>query len=152
MTIEHKDIPSAQRHEPKGIEASSSGEVYVSDGTGSGDWENNRTDSYSGVIADISTAETIYIPIAYAGEVVRVITVIDTAISAADATVTPKDSSGNSMGDITVEYSGSAAGDVDTLTPASNSTVTNNDYITVETDGGSTTASKCYVTVIVERS
>jgi hypothetical protein len=56
------------------------------------------------------------------------------------------------MGTITVAYVGSAAGDVDTLAPLSNNTVTDDDYITVETDGGSTTAQRLWVTVIVDLS
>lgn len=39
MAIEHKDIPDAQLHEPKGAVSASSGEVYVSDGAGSGSWD-----------------------------------------------------------------------------------------------------------------
>lgn len=39
MTIQHKDIPDAQRHEPKGISTASSGEVYVADGAGAGTWK-----------------------------------------------------------------------------------------------------------------
>jgi hypothetical protein len=56
------------------------------------------------------------------------------------------------MGTITVAYTSSAAGDVDTLAPSSNNTVTDDDYITVETNGGSTTARKLWVTVIVDLS
>lgn len=36
MAIEHNVIPDGERHEPKDIDGSSVGEVYVSDGTGSG--------------------------------------------------------------------------------------------------------------------
>lgn len=39
MAIEHKDIPDANLHEPKGVSAATSGKVYVADGAGSGDWE-----------------------------------------------------------------------------------------------------------------
>lgn len=35
----HKDATGADLHEPKGISAASSGEVYVADGAGSGVWE-----------------------------------------------------------------------------------------------------------------
>jgi len=39
MTIQHKDIPDAERHEPKGASTASEGTVYQSDGGGSGNWE-----------------------------------------------------------------------------------------------------------------
>lgn len=38
MAIEHKDIPDAQLHEPKGVVTASEGAVYVADGLGSGSW------------------------------------------------------------------------------------------------------------------
>jgi hypothetical protein len=39
MTIQHKDIPDAERHEPKGVSTASDGTVYQADGAGSGSWE-----------------------------------------------------------------------------------------------------------------
>ena len=39
MTIEHKDMPEAGLHEPKGVSTASSGQVYVGDGAGSGAWK-----------------------------------------------------------------------------------------------------------------
>lgn len=38
MTIQHKLIPDAERHEPIGASTATAGTVYVSDGTGSGSW------------------------------------------------------------------------------------------------------------------
>ena len=35
---EHKDLPDAQLHEPKGAASASAGQVYISDGAGSGSW------------------------------------------------------------------------------------------------------------------
>ena len=39
MTIEHKNITEADLHEPKGVSSANTGQVYVADGLGSGDWE-----------------------------------------------------------------------------------------------------------------
>ena len=36
--IQHKDIPDAQRHEPKGISTASANQLYMSDGSASGSW------------------------------------------------------------------------------------------------------------------
>lgn len=38
MTIEHVNIPDGERHEPKGIDSATAGQVYVSDGANSGSW------------------------------------------------------------------------------------------------------------------
>lgn len=38
MAIEHVDIPDGERHEPKGVSAASSGQVYVANGAASGTW------------------------------------------------------------------------------------------------------------------
>jgi hypothetical protein len=37
-TIQHKDLPESVLHEPKGASTASAGDVYVSDGAGSGSW------------------------------------------------------------------------------------------------------------------
>lgn len=36
--IQHRDIPDAQRHEPKGISTASANQLYLSDGSASGSW------------------------------------------------------------------------------------------------------------------
>jgi len=148
---EHSTLTGAELHEPKGADSANAGEVYVSDGAGSGDWF-PREDIYYGVIEDVSTAETVYIPVANAGTVAKVTTVLEGAIGTADSTITVKNAAGSSMGTLTIAYTSSAAGDVDTLAPASNNTVSGNDAITIETDGASTTAQKLWFTIVVQRS
>jgi hypothetical protein len=37
-TINHKDIPDGERHEPKGAATATAGQVYVASGSGSGTW------------------------------------------------------------------------------------------------------------------
>lgn len=39
ISIQHKDIPNAQLHEPKGINAATANKVYKSNGAASGSWE-----------------------------------------------------------------------------------------------------------------
>jgi hypothetical protein len=39
MTIEHKDLPNSELHEPKGVDTAISGTTYTSNGVGSGTWE-----------------------------------------------------------------------------------------------------------------
>lgn len=108
----------------------------------------------TGQIADISTADQIYIPVpsGFEGDVVEIRTAIDAAITVADATITPK-IGGTAMtnGAITVAQSGSAAGDTDVSYPTGARTVAAGDAIEIETDGGSTTTSKCNVTIVIRR-
>lgn len=175
--VQHSTLSGAELHEPKGIAAATAGESYIADGAGSGSWQPPVVDAadgsagevpvangagdvvwsprfytLSGFVVDVSAAETVYVPIPYAGNVVRVVGVLTAAIDTADATVTVKDNAGNAMGAIVVAHTGSAAGDIDTLTPASNQDVTDNDYLTVETDGGSTGASQWTFTIVIERT
>lgn len=44
MTIQHKDIPDAQLHEPKGVATASTKTVYHADGLGSGSWRKTTED------------------------------------------------------------------------------------------------------------
>lgn len=161
--VQHSALTGASLHEPKGASGASADTVYVSDGAGSGSWVkidsgNIDTTSIKNVnkffisktLADISTAEVVYIPVPLAGQIDKVVTVLQGAITAADATLTLKNSVGSSAGTITVAFSGSGIGDIDTLTPVSNNTFTADSYFTFETDGGSTTTAK--LTVIFECS
>lgn len=48
-TIAHKNIPSAQSHEPKGIESAVNKALYVANGSGSGAWVKAGPQSLSGI-------------------------------------------------------------------------------------------------------
>lgn len=101
-------------------------------------------------IDDISSAGQTYICSPFTGNVVAVYSVIEGALADADATLTVKDKDGNSMGTITVAYSGSAGGDVDSLTPSANQDVAAGDMIEIETDGGSTNAVAVNLFVVIQ--
>lgn len=82
MSIQHKNIPEAQLHEPKGASTAASGSVYVADGAGSGSWTdvlatlNNRNIiAVAGSMTDASTPSneaTIPNP-GIAGKLIKVI-------------------------------------------------------------------------------
>lgn len=114
----------------------------------------NQRAALTGVITDISTAGQIFIPIPdeYSGEIVEIRTALNGAIATADATITPK-INGTAMtnGAVTVAFSGSAAGDVDTSRPTSANAVAAGGAIEIETDGASTNAVSLFVTVVVKR-
>ena len=153
--VQHSALTGSDLHEPKGVAGQAAGKVYVSDGSNSGAWTAKETlagEVISGYIDDVSTAEVVHVPMPFAGTISKVVTVLEGAITNANATVTVKNSSAASMGTITITQAGSAAGDVDTLSPSSNNTVTANSFITVETDGGSTTHKKLRFVVVVDRT
>jgi len=180
--IQHSALTGAELHEPKGASGASVNTTYVSDGAGSGSWSEPEPKGVvaaaadkvyisdgagsgsqttlvtavplmlTAVIADVSTAETIYIAMPYAGTITQVVSVLEATIGTADATVLARNSAAASMGGLTVAYTGSAAGDVDTLVPASDNIVTAGDYITIETNGASTGTARLFITVVLERS
>lgn len=147
----HSNLTDPELHEPKGVSTATAGKTYLSDGLGSGDWVVPPY-TLTGVIDDVSTAATIYLPIPYAGTVTKVVTVLAGSLTTANATVTVRNAAGTSMGTLTITQSGSAAGDIDTLSPASNNTVANDSRISIETDGASDTARKLFVTVYIQGS
>jgi len=106
----------------------------------------------TGMIADISTAETIYIPCPHAGQISEANATISAAITVADAGITVSTSTGALTETIDVLTAGSAAGTTVTITPSltqTNNTIPNNSYISIATDGASTTAAQCIVAVTI---
>lgn len=51
-TIQHRDIPDAQLHEPKGISVASAGNVYAANGGGTGTWRKVGSDVLQGLSGD----------------------------------------------------------------------------------------------------
>ena len=100
-----------------------------------------------GVIPDVSTAAAIFLMSPVAGIISSISTKLGVAITTADATLAAKVNAGTTMGGITIAYSGSAVGDLDTLVPTENNTVAVGDWIRIDTDGGSTVTSPVSVTV-----
>jgi|DEB0MinimDraft_4_1074332.scaffolds.fasta_scaffold30554_3 hypothetical protein len=153
--VNHSSLTDPYLHEPKGVATATSGDVYVANGSGSGAWTAKQTLielSIEGYLEDVSSVEKVYVPIPFAGTVSKVLTVLEASISSANSIVTVKNSAGSSMGTLTITQSGSAAGDVDTLAPTSNNTVTADSFITIESDGGSTNTAKLRFVVVLDRS
>ena len=149
--VTHSSLTGANLHEPKGVATATSNEVYVANGTGSGTWSPIQHVLIS-YLEDVSTAETVYIPIPFAGTITKVTSVLTNAITVANSTVTIKNSAGTSMGTMTIAYSGSAAGDIDSNSSLTNNTVTANSFITIETDGASNTSAKLWLSIVLDRS
>ena len=137
--VVHSGLTAANLHEPKGVASATVDKVYVSNGAGSGAWQKIESDqidttsikncnkgSVTGFIPDTSSGTAdqnrLYIVMPFACTVVKIWSVINRSIATADNTLTCSNHAGSSMGTITQAFSGSAAGDVDSLTPASNNT------------------------------
>jgi hypothetical protein len=153
--VNHSSLTDPYLHEPKGVATATSGDVYVANGSGSGAWTAKQTLielSIEGYLEDVSSVEKVYVPIPFAGTVSKVLTVLEASISSSNSIVTVKNSAGSSMGTLTITASGSSAGDIDTLAPTSNNTVTADSFITIESNGGSTNTAKLRFVVVLDRS
>lgn len=58
MSIEHKNLSDAERHEPKGASTAAAGDIYISDGAGSGNWKVGAGQQYADMT--ISTGATTF--------------------------------------------------------------------------------------------
>lgn len=157
----HSTLSNSELHENKGVSAASANTVATADGAGTTVWQkvkstNIDTTSIFNVnktyvtldILDVSTAEKIWFVVPFTGTLTAVYTILFGAITVADSTVTVRNNAGSSAGTLTISYSGSAAGDIDTLSPGSNNTFTAGQKLSVETDGASTTAARLGVTLV----
>ncbi len=140
-TIQHKNITDPDIHEPKGVAASSVDTVYVSGGAGTGTWKQAPYYYTLNVqLADLSTASSCYVVAPVAGKIKKIYSVIQNAITVTDSVVTSYiNATPVTSGTITVAFTGSAAGDVDSCTPSAANTVAAGDKIVLTTDGASTT-------------
>ena len=103
-------------------------------------------------IEDISTASSTFVAIPDGGKVVKILTALQGAISGADAAITFEvGGTARTNSAITVAYSSSAAGDVDTSAPSAANRVEEGGTIEMITDGGSTGTAKLLVTFVIRR-
>lgn len=149
--VEHSALTGSDLHEPKALAGQTAGKVYVSNGSNSGAWT-ARQDLITVHIQNISTATDIYVPIINAGTVSKLQTVTSAAIAGSDLIITAYNSSSASMGNLTVTQSGSAAGDVDVLSPTSNNTVAAGSYIRINGNGGPTSHVDVMLLIAVDRT
>ena len=149
--VNHSTLTDPFLHEPKGVAAASSGDVYLANGSGSGAWT-SRQSMLTVQFPDISSASSLYVPIPYAGTITKIQSALTAAISGSDTTFVVENSAGSSMGTLTITQSGSAAGDVDTLTPSSNNTVTAGSFIKIECNGGASSHVEACLVICVDGS
>ena len=106
----------------------------------------------SGRVADISTAGSTFVAVPDGGRIIKIMTVLQGAISGGNAAIS-FEIGGTAVtgGGITVAHSGSAAGDVDTAEPTAANRVEEDGTIEMITDGGSTGTAKLLVTFVIRR-
>ena len=93
-------------------------------------------------LANISAASSAWVVSPVAGKITRIHTIIDTAITVGDATITAEiNTVAVTDSSITIANVGSAAGTIDSSTPTAANTVAVGDAIEIITNGGSTDTS-----------
>lgn len=165
MTVQHSALTSTDLHECKGADSASANTVRVSNGAGSGTWQTITTSQLNTSsifnvnernlcirITDVSTAGVVYVPLPWNCTLTAAYTTLGAALATANSIITFKDNGGNTAGTITVAYSGSAAGDVDSTTFSVNNTFTQGQRMSIETDGGSTNTATLDIVLVLTRT
>jgi hypothetical protein len=103
-------------------------------------------------IADISTGSSTFVAVPDGGKIIKIITALQGAITSVNAGIS-FEIGGTAItgGGITVAYSGSAAGDVDTAVPTAANDVLEDGTIEMITNGASSGAKKLVVTFVIRR-
>lgn len=150
MTVEHSTLTDPDIHEPKGASSASANSAYIADGSGSGSWTviRNLNKIYlSTQIADVSTAGSHWLVIPATGTISKIYSVIHGALGTADAGLTFEiNGTAITGGAITIAYTSSAAGDVDSASPTANNTITAGTAVEIITDGASSNTVVCTLT------
>jgi len=163
--LEHTALNSSQVHEPKHITnagTADAGQVITPSSSTAGESTlrrlvesevNDKISYLTMFFDDLSTAKTLYLASPMAGVITNVQSVLQDAITGADAVLTVSIGGVNvSPATITITQSGSAAGDVDSVAPTSARTVAVGDTIEVATDGGDTAGTAAYITFTIQRT
>lgn len=161
----HNSLTGSSLHEPKNIDSAGTGDagkVLTPSASTAGtgvlrnlvESEINSKTAYLTIdFPDITTAGDVYLPCAFAGTVAGVHTVLKGALGTADTDLTAKISNvAMTNGTVTIAFSGSAAGDLDSATPTAGNTFTTSDYINITSDGAGTGTVGATVVLTITRS
>lgn len=103
-------------------------------------------------LADVSAASSVNIAVPDDGKIIKIISVLGGAITTANAAVTSSiNGTAVTGGGFTVAHTSSAAGDIDTAEPTAANNVSEGQFITITSDGGSSTSQPIEITVIIRR-
>lgn len=152
MAVQHSSLTGSSLHEPKYIDSagtSDAGKVITPSGTTAGTGElrklteseiNSKTEYLALTFPDIGTAGSIYFVAPFAGTITKAWSVIHQAIATTDTLLTIEiDGIAVSSSTITIAFSGSAAGNVDSCTPSALNAFTEGQVIEIISDGATTT-------------
>ena len=104
-------------------------------------------------LADISTASSAYVISPFRGKIKKIYSVISGTIATANAVLTASIGGVNITGGaITIAYSGSAAGDIDSCAPTAKNEVAEGQAIKITTNGASTNTVYSQLTIILKRN
>lgn len=142
----HSALTGADLHESKGVASAVQNTVYVSNGSGSGSWSAQRFVTHI-TFPDVSTAGSIYIPVPEKWRIDRIDSCLQGAIITADSILTFSRNGSATIGTITLAFTGSAAGDIDSLASPANNTFTAGTYLKITTDGGSANTVNAIITI-----
>ena len=155
--VEHKNLTGADLHECKGASTAAAGTLLKANGSGGATFEDvvgglktaNKAFLFA-TFADISTPDSIFIPVPATGVVSKIFVTLKNAITVANSIVTAKINGVAMSGlSITITQVGSVAGSTFSGTPSGNNAVIEGGAIEIITDGGSTTTAIATVTVVV---
>lgn len=149
----HKDLTGADLHEPKGIAVAGAGTVYVADGAGSGAWTSKNSDNLifnkfymQDQMADISTpSDSVYFYIPIKSEITHLVAVLHDPITVANSVLSIYINGVLFADSLTVNFTGSSAGQSHVRTITTGNTLTAGSVIEVRTDGGSTSVVKATI-------
>lgn len=152
--VEHRNLTGASLHEPKGVESANSGDVYVADGLGSGDW----TSRYDGVINlntftlttridDISAASSAWLVVPAKSTLNTVSGVLNGPITVANSIMTVYKNGASTGQTVTIPFAGSVAGTkvITAMSPVIS--FASGDVLELRSDGGATTTAILYVSL-----
>ena len=166
----HADLTGVNLHESKGYDTATAGQVRVANGSGAGVMQkiglseldtgeifgtNQFTVNLEIQDASSATAalNSAYVVMPFACTVTQVYSVAYAAIATTDNILTVANHAGSAMGTITVAFTGSAIGDVDTITAiTTNNTFTAGQKLSVISNSGSATVCPMTITVIATRT
>tara|TARA_Y100001963_G_C6712488_1_gene414993 strand:+ start:795 stop:1178 length:384 start_codon:yes stop_codon:yes gene_type:complete len=98
-----------------------------------------------------ATSNDVYLVVPKACKITTVYSCINQALSTADETIAVKSAQGT-LGTITITQSGSAAADIDSISPSSSNILAAGDYLHLDIGGENGTAAECYVTIVCKPS
>lgn len=152
MPIQHRDIADGEIHETKGVTTAPLNSFLKAGPGNVGVWAFDE-DFIDLDIATLATATSYNLIMPHSGTFLKLYSVIDGAIGTADTTLTLKINGTNvTNGVITIPFSGSAAGQINSAFPTALNTATQGQLVTLTCNGVSSGTVRCHVSLVFLRT